>query len=140
MLRNPCSACGTRSGGKLASLYWAWFRVDGERTAWKQRLCVECTRTSLVTLLEHSTQDSSILTMCPACGADASSDLDPIYLTLYLPKADPLSYELPTCAPCAARIRIAAQVGAQKLADRQQRSSSSSDVSAWGELGLSPQA
>lgn len=139
MVRAHCAGCGTRLGGKLASLYWAWFRADGERTAWKQRLCAICTGTRLGTLLAHSTEDSSALTMCPACGADASTDLDPIYLTVYPPKRERLDFELTTCAPCAARIRSAAQENAEKLANRSLPSSDDSATRAWDALGLSPQ-
>jgi hypothetical protein len=134
-----CSSCGTRPRAKLAQLYWAWFRADGERTAWKQRLCVDCTDSQLRTLLASSQAASFDSTMCPSCGADASEDLDPIFLTLYVPRQERLDFELTTCASCAARIRVAAQVGAEKLENRSLVSSQDSSLTAWSSLGLSSQ-
>lgn len=134
-----CAGCGARPRSKLAQLYWAWFRADGVRTAWKQRLCVDCTIERLRTLLAHSQEESSDLTMCPSCGADASKDMDPIYLTLYVPKQERSDWSLTTCAPCAVSIRLAAQTGATRLEDRQENNSGASLTSAWDALGLSPQ-
>ena len=139
MVPSRCSACGTHPRSKLAQLYWAWFRADGERTAWKQRLCVECTTERLATLLASSQTASFDSTTCPSCGTDASSELDPIYLTLYPPKSERLDFDLTTCASCAARIRVAAQEGASKLENRSMGSSSDSAMKAWDALGLSPQ-
>lgn len=137
--RQRCASCGQRVPEKLASLYWAWFRADGVRTAWRQRLCANCTVTSLSSLLQSANSQSLDLTTCPSCGGDASEDLDPIYLTLYVPGREQQSFELTTDAPCAARIRVAAQAGAQQLQDRTQQSSGSSATSAWDALGLAPQ-
>lgn len=76
--------------------------------------------------------------MCPSCGSDASQDLDPIYLTLYVPSQPARPFELTTCASCAAIIRAAAQTGATKLADRSETSSQPSPTQAWDSLGLDP--
>lgn len=137
--RFPCSVCKTRNAGKLASAYWAWFRADGVRTAWKQRLCVECAQRELKQLLASATTSSLDVCRCPSCGADSSSDLDPIYLTIYVPKQEPSEWSLTTCASCAARVRITAQNGAEKLPDRQVSSSLPSATSPWDSLGINPQ-
>lgn len=140
MLRLPCSGCGNRQNNKMASLYWAWNRADGVRTAWKQKLCVDCTLERLASLLEHSQDSNSDVTTCPSCGTDSSNELDPIYLTLYVPKRERTDWGFTTCAACAAQIRVLVQKHATRLADRQEASSSDSSVSAWDALGLAPQA
>jgi len=114
----PCAGCGRRVPGRLASVYSAWFLADGSRTAWRQRLCAPCVGEKLRTLLGHA-QDSSLdVSVCPACGSESGSDLDPIYVTLYLPKQEPREFALTTDASCAVRLRLMLQDGAQKLPDR----------------------
>lgn len=132
----PCSAHGHRIDGKLATLYSAWFLADGSRTAWKQSLCAPCVKTTLAPLLAAVGEASSAVTACPACGSDASSDLDPIYLNLYMPKQDGKEFALPTCSACAAKLRVSLQVGAQRLPDRngQSRSASSDQNDEWSEV------
>jgi DNA-directed RNA polymerase subunit RPC12/RpoP len=114
----PCAVHGQRISGRLASLYSAWFLADGSRTAWKQRICANCVRSTLVELLAHAADSITDVVACPACGSDSSADLDPIYCTLYLPKQDPREYALSTCGPCAAKLRLRLQDGAQRLPDR----------------------
>ncbi len=114
----PCAACGQRVPGRLASLYSAWFLADGARTAWKQRLCAPCASQRLGSLLRHAQDSPPDVTLCPACGSASTADLDPIYLTLYLPKQDPREFALTTCAPCAVRVRLDLQDRAEKLPDR----------------------
>ncbi len=132
----PCSKCGQRSPGKLATAYWAWFRADGERTAWKQRLCARCASLLLGLLLRHAADNSTSVSMCPACGGDSATELDPCYLTLYVPTREPQEYALPTDASCAAHLRVEAQVGAEKLPDRgaSMRGPSSLPSADWGGL------
>jgi hypothetical protein len=114
----PCSACGRRVPGRLASLYSAWFLADGSRTAWKQRLCVGCVSERLRPLLAAASQASPDVTACPACGGNASDQLDPIYLTLYLPKQEPREFALTTDASCAVTLRLGLQERAERLPDR----------------------
>jgi len=118
----PCSYCGQKSPGRLASIYSAWFLADGTRTAWKQRGCVRCVVSRFQTLLAHSTDDSYAMTMCPACGMNSHEDLDPIYVSVYLPKQEPREYQLTTDSACAARLRLTLQDRAERLPDRLDRS------------------
>lgn len=136
----PCGVCGTRQKGKLASAYWAWFNADNERYACKQRLCVDCVSEGFSQLLRSASEASPHVCMCPACGTDASADLDPIYLTLYVPGREQLTFDLTTCAVCAAMIRIRAQEGSERLENRQLQSSIVSPTKAWDDLGLAPSA
>jgi hypothetical protein len=138
LARSKCAGCGTRSAGKLASLYWAWFKADGVRTAWKQRLCVSCTIARLSKVLSHSQDQSEDLTMCPSCGTDSSADLDPIYLTLYVPGREKHSADLSTCAVCATHLRVTAQENAMPLSDRSSSGAGSSATDPWDALGLAP--
>jgi len=114
-----CSVHDQRDAPKYASVYAAWFRSDGVRTAYKQKLCPQALREELSQILAHASDTSLDVTACPACGANSSEDLDPIYLNVYLPKQEARVYELPTCASCAAILRVQLQRGAEKLPDRQ---------------------
>jgi hypothetical protein len=114
----PCSVCGKRHSGRLASLYSAWFLADGGRTAWKQRVCAPCVRSTLANLLGNALASPQDVTVCPACGSESSNDLDPVYVTLYLPKQEAREYALTTCGPCAVQVRLKLQDGAQRLPDR----------------------
>lgn len=120
MIRRTCARGAHRVNGKMASLYWAWFRADGVRTAWKQTLCVDHAREVFEDWRERLQEDSDNLSLCPQCGGDSAEDLDPIYLTLYAPHQEATRFDLATCAPCAVGIRVLAQENAQRLADRQE--------------------
>lgn len=114
----PCSACGKRVHGKLATSYNAWFLADESRVCWRQQLCVPCLTGNLGSLLAKVSEESLDVTVCPACGAESSEDLDPIYLTIFLPKQEPREYALTTCGSCAATLRGSLQEGAKRMADR----------------------
>jgi len=129
-----CSVHERRDAPKYAAVYSAWFNADGVRTAWKQRLCPDALREELIDVLSHALDDSSDASVCPACGSDSSTDLDPIYFNVYLPKQPVRVYELPTCGVCAATLRLRLQRGAEKLADRQQTSDRPDDDGFVGAL------
>jgi len=116
----PCSSCRFKKPGKYAAAYWAWFNADGTRSAWKQRFCAPCAQSALHTLLltlSNVSSDSSDYD-CVECGADATSDDDPVYLTLYVPGREPTEYVVPLDAPCAVSFRMKAMTGAERLPDR----------------------
>lgn len=114
----PCSSCQHKVVGKLCGVYSAWFNLSGEREAFKQRLCVSCATTLMAPLWEHPQEDSELLTRCPLCGSDSSTDLAPTYLSVYLPNREPLEYALSTCESCALPFRQLLQVGSTKLESR----------------------
>jgi len=114
----PCSICEQKVPGKLASLYAAWFRADGTRVASKQRLCVGCLQAGYVELLRKVADESNDTDTCPSCGSSNTDDLDPIYLTLYLPKQPEREFELGMDSACAAKLRLVLQQGCEPLQDR----------------------
>ncbi len=132
----PCAMHGHRIDGKLATAYWAWFRADGERTAWKQRICAPCVREVLGALLAAAAAENSDVTACPACGKDSSQDLDPIYLNLYLPKQEGREFALTTCAVCAVTLRQRFLERAVKLPNRELSPGSETSASASDDWGL----
>ena len=137
----PCSVCRQRKPGKLASAYWAWFNADGDRTAWKQRLCPGCAQESLGTLFQtlRASDGTSDVFACVSCGTDASQDSDPCYLTLYLPGKEPMEYALQLDAACAAKLRIPITTHAERLPDRGGLvGGPPRATAAWDALGLAP--
>lgn len=101
MSLKPCSVHGTKVGGKLAVMYAAWFNGTGERVCYKLRLCAHCYTQLMGSLVAHPLAESSQLVVCPTCGTDSSTDLDGLYLTLYVPKRDATELALTTCSSCA---------------------------------------
>lgn len=79
---------------------------------------------------------------CPACGTSTENDMDPVYVTTYVPSIGRVRLELPLCAPCAVEIRNRAQQGATKLEDRDPeswgRGPKTEAITAWAALGIEP--
>ena len=137
MSAKPCSVHGARFNGKPASIYWAWFVADGSRIAYRQRFCAGCLKDGPLPILRSCIENEAA---CPICHGVSGSDADFTYATVYIPKQEPVELALATCGSDAVAVRVAAQVGAEKLPDREagMRGPSSSLTSAWDELGLSP--
>ena len=137
----PCTVCHQRRPGKLATAYWAWFKVDGSRIAYKSRYCVVCAQSELSSLLQSLRRagTSTDVFACVMCGASAEGDSDPTYLTLYLPSREPEEFALQLDGACAAKLRIQIIGQSELLPDRGGlvRGPSPSTY-AWDELGLSP--
>jgi len=116
----PCSVCRMRRPGKLATAYWAWFNADGNRSAYKLRYCQPCAVEVLVPTLKTflTAVESDSVFACVGCGADASQDSDPIYLTLYLPGKEPEELALQFDSACAAKTRIPIVDKGEALPDR----------------------
>jgi len=114
----PCSICGQRERGKLASVYANWFDKDGDRSAWRQRYCVSCLTDLMATLKNGTSQGCDGMTCCPMCGKDASQDLSGIYLTIYPPRQPEREYALTTCGTCASTLQAHLQTAADRLGDR----------------------
>jgi len=137
----PCSVCRGRKPGKLASAYWAWFKADGSRSAWKLRYFLDCAADSLSILLggESPANGSQDVFACISCGSSAQEDSDPIYCTLYLPGKEPTEYAVQLCAACAVKLRAPIMASGETLPDRGGvvRGPSPS-VTAWDALGLAP--
>jgi hypothetical protein len=137
----PCSICRRRMPGKLASAYWAWFDAEGNRSAWKLRYCPGCAVESLQKLLStlHSADQSEDVFACVSCGANAETDSDPIYLTLYLPGKEPTEWALQLDGACAAKLRIPITTQGERLADRGGLvRGPSPSTSVWDAMGLAP--
>lgn len=138
----PCSGCGGREPGKLSNATWAWWRADNVRTAWRQKLCVSCY------VLRVQPLESAVGTEpmhCPLCHTDPGEDMDPTYLTVFVPGLGPLRLEMATCGPCAVEMRNRAQENATHLDDRQPSfggpdtgPQTDPALQAWRDLGIAP--
>lgn len=138
----PCSACGQKLPGKMANVTWAWWTAANERVAWRQKLCFDCFASNCAPLVAD-VQTAPL--DCPVCHSDAGENMDPCYLTAFLPGVGPVRAEMGTCAPCAVDIRNRAQAGAVKLDDRQssfggQVPGPQTDTvpNVWAQLGILP--
>lgn len=134
----PCALCEKRVPGKLASLYWAYWREDDVRSAWRQATCMACLTETFLPLLLKCNGDSMDGSTCLGCGGSLATDLVPVFLTLYLPKQEPREFEMAMCAACAAHLQVSMQRGAEKLPDRRGAASSPTPNApdAWAALGL----
>jgi hypothetical protein len=138
----PCSACRKRVPEKLSQVTWAWYRADGQRVAYRQRLCTSCYLSAVQPLDVEPNFDE--LT-CPACGMSVEHDMDPCYATAFLPGMGRVQLEIASCASCAVTIRQRAQEGAERLEDRPRvegpessPSTLSTRESYWTGLGIVP--
>lgn len=138
----PCDFCGKRVPEKLAQVTWAWYRADGQRVAYRQRLCTACFCANLLPLDVEPNFDA--LT-CPACGISTEHDMDPCYATAYIPGQGKTSIEAATCPSCAVEIRSRAQQGAVRLEDRPSVEGPSAGPSTmttresyWSSVGILP--
>ncbi len=138
----PCGYCGRTNVGKLSSATWAWWNADNVRVAWRQNLCVDCFVTNVASL-ESATRDDPL--NCPCCHTAPGEQIDPCYLTVYVPGVGPVRLEMATDAPCAVEVRVRAQKGARKLADRQPQSGGQDPgpqtdpaLATWRALGIEP--
>lgn len=135
----PCSACGERARGKLATIYWAWFTPDQGRYAVRQRLCAPCYVRWYATPI---TDQEANPEACPYCHGSVGPDVDPTYATVYIPGREFIEVALATCANDAAVLRENAKMGAIPLPDRESvvggPQPPNSATSVWDDLGLRP--
>jgi hypothetical protein len=141
MIPKICGLCGQQHLEKPASMYWAWTNADGKRRAWKQKLCLECVKTSVVPLIIAAEQPVLI---CPACGISTADDMDAVYLTYCLPGQPIGQSEMPLCGACAVEVRQHALTGASELEDRGvgvggPQPGTISSTQMWDSLGLAPE-
>jgi len=135
-----CSLCDQRVPGKLSQATWAWWRADNKRVAYRQRICLGCFAEHIAPL-EVSSREWSMT--CPCCGANSEFDMDPVYLTIYVPTVGPLRLEMPTDAACAVKLRVLAQTNAEPLDDSGgqfggQGPSPQTPAGPWAALGIQP--
>lgn len=130
----PCSSCGQRQKGRLATFYNAWFSENGARVCYRQRLCVACVTTVAGSLLASASESSPNVSVCPNCGSDSAADLSPLYLTIYLPKQEAREYALTTCTSCAKQWQESLSANAELMADKPSESVGAADASAWSEV------
>ena len=136
----PCSADGQRVVEKLCQVTWAWNLADRSRVAYRQRLCVTHFCSALLTLDKPWSVGDGVT--CPACGIDTADDMDPVYATAFVPGTGKVQFEFALCPVHAAEVRVAAQVGAERLEDRQDSSRGQAPSTPppaelpWAALGL----
>lgn len=115
----PCSRCKKRLPGKLATAYNAWFEGDNTRIAFKQRLCVGCLGEELGEIIRNAVELADDSETCPACGSgNGDGDMDPTFVTVYIPGREPAEFGLNTCGACAAKLRVELRQGGEALAER----------------------
>lgn len=137
----PCSCHKLRKPGKLATAYWAWFTSEGSRICYHVRYCLDGAHEHLQILLNASslTEENTNVFACISCAADASTDSDPIYCTLYLPKQEPREYALQLDSACAEKLRLPIRSMGRLLADRGGVvGGPPPSITAWDRLGLAP--
>jgi hypothetical protein len=111
----PCDSCRKRVQEKLAQVTWAWYADNGQRVAYRQRLCTACYVTNVLPF--DKPVDYDALT-CPGCGISTEQDMAPVYATAFLPGQGREQFEFPTCAACATRMHVMAIEGGHELESR----------------------
>ena len=136
----PCSVCGERPPGKLASVFFAHYVLEGVREAYKQRLCAGCYIDRYAALFSSALDDPSL---CPSCHTKWGDDLDAVYASVYLPKQAGAEVPLPLCGACCSMLWPLVKEGSVRLEDRERQVGGSqppiSSASIWDSLGLVPE-
>jgi hypothetical protein len=137
----PCSFCRQRSDEKLCQVTWAWNPRPKERLAYRQRLCVTCFCTNVLALDKLYEPDARL--SCPACGIDTEHDMEPVYVTAFVPGTGKITFEFPLCSTHAVDVRVNAQTNAELLPEQPPESrglapSTTPPVTAWDRLGITP--
>jgi hypothetical protein len=139
----PCDVCRRRVPEKLCQATWAWYRLDGARVAYRQRLCTACFCSTVLPLDKELDYVNGLT--CPVCGISTDEDMDPCYCTAFIPGQGKFQLELATCASCAVTVRQRAQEGAAKLEDQRVEGPGDSGPSTpttresyWSAIGITP--
>jgi ribosomal protein S27AE len=138
----PCDGCRLRPPEKLSQVTWAWYSADGERTAYRKRLCTACFCSKVLPL--DKVVDYDALT-CPACGISTEHDMDPCYVTAYIPGQGKYQLEMPLCPVHAIEVHVYAAEGGAKLENRERveglepgPSTVATRESYWSSIGVRP--
>lgn len=132
----PCTNCGQQERGKLAGIYAYWYGPEETRVSYKCRLCVGCLTTLMGSLKNGASADSSLLTVCPMCGSDSSTNLCGIFLTIYPPKQLEREYALTMCVSCGGQLQTFFMKG-QLLPNRESFAGAAAPAGtseAWAEI------
>jgi len=134
-----CSYCGERQRDKCAQIY-IWWYVNEDRVSYRLWCCAECAADRWAKILRSSNSTLTGEPTCLACGGGLEKDDSPVFLNLYLPKAEAREYELDLDAACAVTIFADTSEFGQRLADRGARDqgprTSAPEPSAWDSLEL----
>lgn len=136
-----CSFTNDRPSGGIASIYWAWFTIDHERTARKVHYCLPCYEALAATPIRRAATVAAEdrYESCLGCGVSIDGEGALFYGTLYAPKSDPFQFELWYCWTCFDKERHElAQMGTP-LPDRETRSVAPA-ASPWANFLNSPEA
>lgn len=127
MSRYPCSNCGEKPPWKLATVMAWWYEENGERCAWRSRLCADCLTLLADSLKAGALADSSLLSACNMCAKDVSTGYRETYLNVYPPKQPPVERVAATCVSCADILRTAFSDRGERLQDRNARAAALAD-------------
>lgn len=109
-----CSSCHKRQPGKYANTTVAWWNAANKRLAYRLKVCVECFAERIepirLSLLENEIN-------CPYCHLDCTEDMDPCYITCFIPNFGKLQLEMGTCAVDAVVLRSWAVESGELLQD-----------------------
>jgi len=117
-----CSFTNDKPPDGIASIYWAWYTIDHERTARKVHYCLPCLTEQVLPILQASkaTEPEDYLESCLDCHETLGDLGCMLYGKIFPPKSEPINFELWLCVKCFDTWRFSlSQVGAA-LPDRQQ--------------------
>ena len=104
---------------------------EGERICFRERLCAPCVTTLRDSLLVSASDLSLNVCVCPICGQDASENLSPLYLTIYLPKQEAREFALTTCTSCVKPYLESFADKGDKMADRESGKVGAAAAAQW---------
>ena len=115
MAFKPCTACHEKFNGKATSIYFSWME-DSRRIAYIARLCLDCTFDWAAPWIKRAIARHDEVS-CDQCGASGPDDYQPVWTTVYRPKAEMEQFELVFCDECVEMTRAKVSDGARLAPD-----------------------
>jgi hypothetical protein len=97
-----CSGCQERKPGKYANTTVAWWNVANKRLAYRLKLCKDCYGETIEPVRLNNLENEL---SCPYCHTEPGDDMDPTYVTMFIPNFGKMQLELATCAADAVQLR-----------------------------------
>lgn len=139
----PCSACRKRPVEKLSQVTWAWNPEPTKRLAYRQKLCQACFIERVLVYDKEVPQEGAL--SCAVCGGDVERDMEPVYVTAFVPGVGKWRLDIPLCGSDALGVRVAATENGELLPDREPQSrglesapGTASPLTVWERLGILP--
>jgi len=134
-----CSYCADPTIGKLASSYWGWYPLEGDRIAYKIMYCKPHAEKHLMPIARtwNDNLPNEGEPVCWDCGAEVDSLRDKLFASIYMPNTDPIKLEVGLCSACLSKHQQDIAAVGQRLSNRTEIHARTGE-DAWIAIGIVP--